>query len=116
MEENDIIEIAKQAYVLAQQIIGIEEAMHKIDNAVAGYPSYANNYNAFLEKTKKILELDQTIFKTISHLKPYDPNLESGYIGEFEEIKANLPILKASLLSFFEFHFPKSEKEKIGFK
>ena len=116
MEERNLIESAKEAYVLAQQIAGMEEAMNKSEQAVAGYPSYASNYNALLEKTKKILEVDQTMLKTISHLKRYDPKQDRGYMGEFEEIKANLPILKEALHSFFEFHFPKSEKDKIGFK
>lgn len=116
MEETNVIEIAKEAYVLAQQIAGMEEAMNKNERAVAGYSSYASNYNVFLEKTKKILEIDQTILKTISHLKQYDPKEDTGYVTGFEEIKANLPILREALSSFFEFHFPKSEKEKIGFK
>ncbi|MCJ7578763.1 MAG: hypothetical protein MUO91_09965 [candidate division Zixibacteria bacterium] len=105
MEGNNLIEIAKEAYVLAQQIAGMQETMNKSEQAVSGYPSYANNFNALLEKTKKILEVDQTILMTISHLKRYDPNLDTGYIREFEEIKANLPILKGALHSFFEFQF-----------
>lgn len=116
MEENQLVEIAKEAYVLAQQIAGMEEAMNRGKEAVSGYSSYAKNFNSILEKTKRILELDKTILSTITHLTPYDPNKGGGYIKEFAEIKGNLPFLKAALQSFFDFYFPKKEKERIGFK
>ena len=116
MQENQLAEIAKEAYVLAQQIVGMEEAMSRGKEAVSGYSSYAKNFNSILEKTKRILDLDKTILGTVVHLTPYDPNKGTGYIKEFEGIKGNLPILKATLQSFFDFYFPKKEKERIGFK
>jgi hypothetical protein len=116
MEEKELMEMAKEAYVLAQQIEGMEEAMNKGEKAVSGYPSYAKDFNLILQETKKILEIDKTILKTISHLNPYDPNKKLGYRADFEGIKADLPILKAALRSFFELYFPKKEKERIGFK
>jgi len=116
MEDNQLAKIAKEAYVLAQQIAGMEEAMNRGKEAVSGYSSYAKNFNSILEKSRRILKLDKTILGTVKHLTPYDDNKRMGYLKDFEEIKGNLPILKAALQSFFDFHFPKKQKEKIGFK
>jgi len=49
-------------------------------------------------------------------LNSYNSDQEHGYLKDFEQIKGNLPILKAALQSFFEFYFPKKEKGRIGFK
>jgi hypothetical protein len=114
MEGNGLEEIAKEAYVIANQIGGMEIVMRSKE-ALSGYPTYASNFNAFLKRTKEILQADQTILGTISHLEPYDPKKDHGYARAFEEIKANLPVSQGALRSFFEFHFPKSEKERIGF-
>ena len=116
MEEKELIEIAKKAFVLAQQIEGMEEAMNKGEKALAGYRSFAKNFNSILEEAKKVLGIDQAILGTISHLNQYDSNKQRGFSVDFEGIKADLPILKGALKAFFEFYFPPKEKEKIGFK
>lgn len=116
MEENQLEEIAKEAYDLAKQITGMEEAMNGSKEAFRAYRSYARNFNSILEKTKRILDSDKTILSTVTHLTPRDPNEEMGYLKEFEGIKGDLPLIKAALQSFFDFYFPKKEKERIGFK
>lgn len=116
MDEARITELAKQAYALSIQITGIEAAMNAGKDAISGYSSYAINFNSLLEKAKRILATDETILETIVHLRPYDPQKASGYIKEFEGIKADLPVLKGAFSSFSELHFPAKEKEKIGFR
>jgi len=114
MEEKELVEIGKEAYVLSEQIEGLEQVMKKREEAISGYPSHAKNFNSILDKAKKILEADPTILKTISHLNSHDPNKEYRYT-DFEGLKSDLATLKGALKSFFAFHFPKKEKEKIGF-
>jgi hypothetical protein len=89
--------------------------MKNRDEAISGYLSHAKNFNSILNKAKKVLEVDPTILKTISHLNSYDPNNTSHKYKDFEGLKSDLAILKAALKSFFVFHFPKKEKERIGF-
>ena len=114
--ENQLAEIAKEAYVLAKQIAGMEEAMNASKEAFRAYRSYAMNFNSILEKTKRILDSDKTILSTVTHLTPRDPDEETSYLKEFEGIKGDLALLKAALQSFFDFYFPKKEKERIGFR
>ena len=115
MEEEKEIEFAREAYVLSRQIGELENTMSKSKSAVSGYPSYAKNFNTILERSKEILKGDEIIFRTIAQVTPYNPGKEFGYIVDFEGIKADLSVLKGALHSFFEFHFPKKEKEKMGF-
>ena len=116
VEEAQTAEIAKEAYVLARQIDGIEEEMNR-SGAQNGYSSFATSFNTILEKAKKVLHLDPTIFSTIEHLTPYKPDAINmrERVFSFHELKGSLPILKAALQSFFDFHFPNEEKKKIGF-
>ena len=115
MDEKQSFELAKKVYVLSEQISNMEKAMDKERGAISGYKIYAGNFNSILEKTKITLKCDPTILGTISHLDPFDANLNSGYLKEFEGIRASLPMLKAALDSFFNFHLPKKEREKLGF-
>ena len=115
MDNDDILNVAKEAYALSQQLHELESAMLG-KNSLSGYSAYANNYNAILDRSKKILELDKTLLSTIDHLKHYDPQKAYGYVQDFEEIKANIATLKATLRTFFEFNFPKKEKERMGFQ
>jgi len=111
---NDKINLAKEAYILSQQLLELENAMSK-EAAVSGYSSYATNYNMILEKSKKVLGLDDVLLSTVAHLSQYDAYVETGYRREFEQIKADISVLKATLRAYFDFNFPKKEKEKIGF-
>jgi len=115
MDNEEVLNLAKEAYALSQQLHELESAMSK-DGAVSGYTSYATNYNSILSRAKKILEFDKTLLATISYLGQYDPNVKTGYFKEFQEIKANIAILKATLHTFFNFNFPKKERDRIGFK
>jgi len=115
MEEQEIINIAKEAYILSKQLGALEEGLKERKN-VSGYRSYAENYNKILARAKQLLQNDEIIFKSIQHLKPYDSSKNSGYAKEFIEMAGDVLILKEALYTFFEFHFPKKEKEKIGFR
>jgi len=114
MEEKELIEIGKKAYVLSEQIGELEQAMKNREEAISGYPSHAKTFNSVLDKAKKLLEVDPTILETIFHLSSHDPNKKYGY-KDFEGLKCDLATLKAALKSFFVFHFPKKEKGRIGF-
>jgi hypothetical protein len=74
MEEEKMIEIGKEAYVLSEQLLELEQVMkRKEPSVISGCSSYAKNFSSVLDKAKKILEVDLTILKTISHLTSYDP-------------------------------------------
>ena len=105
MEERELVEIGKEAYVLFEQIGEIEETMKKRDEAISGYPSHAKHYNSILDKARKIMEVDPTILKTISHLNSHDTNKKYGYT-DFEGLKSDIATLKGALKSFFVFHLP----------
>jgi ASC-1-like (ASCH) protein len=115
MGEQELINMAKEAYLLSKQLGALEEVVKNHRN-VAGYRAQAENYNQILERAKQLLKHDEIIFNSIKHLKPYDSNKSSGYTKEFVEIGADAAVLKEALYTFFEFYFPKKEKEKIGFQ
>lgn len=114
MTESEMQDIAKSAYVLCQQLISIEASMKDV-TAVCAYSSYARHYNNILGEAQIILAHDKTIYKSVAFLSRYSELDDDDSGISFEKIKADIPILKAAVLSFFEFYFPKSEKERIGF-
>ncbi|MDP3024911.1 MAG: hypothetical protein Q8O10_05190 [candidate division Zixibacteria bacterium] len=117
MKEEEIIDVAKEAYLLSKQLGALEEGLKSKDRRISlGLRAYAENYNQILARAKQLLKYDEIILKSIQHLKSYD--CPEGYQSETEflEMGADVPILKEALYTFFEFHFPKKEKEKIGFQ
>jgi hypothetical protein len=120
MNEEELQNLAKEAYILFQQLQGLDDAMAKAEDYF-GYKAFAINYNAILEKAKAILKADTTMLSAIERLSAYDPSDEFDWKEssrpeyQSEQIKADIPILKATLQSFFDSHFPPKEKEKIGF-
>ena len=116
MKEPDILERAKEAFALASQIKQLEDVMNRGRSARHGYQAHARNFNAILEKAKPLLSIDETIGNCVAHLQSYDDKEESNYLSEFEQIKSDLAMLRGGLEAFFEFHFPRNEKEKMGFR
>lgn len=108
-------EIAKECYILSKQLAGLEDKL-KNDEKGLGYRSYVENYNEILNKGKELLKIDETILKSIEHLKPYNLDEEFYSMKKCYEIRADIPILREALLYFFVFHYPKEEKERIGFR
>jgi hypothetical protein len=106
--------IAKEAFVLSKQLEALHSAMIDAGEKWGGYRAFAETYNVHLARAKQILSLDSTIAKTIEHLLPYDPMKATGFGRDFEQIKADLPLLKAALTSFSIFHLPARER-RIGF-
>ncbi len=115
MEEKELINIAKEAYILSKQLSALENTLKDRKN-IQGYGSYKENYNQILERANQLLKYDAIISKSIKHLKPYDYPEELSYETVFLEMRGDVVILKEALYTFFEFHFPKKEKEKIGFR
>jgi len=121
MNEEELQNLAKEGYILFQQLQGLDDAMAKAGGNYSGYRAFADHYNAILEKAKAILKADTTMLSAIKRLSAYDPSDEfdreepSRLEYQSEQIKADIPILKATLRSFFDFYFPPKEKEKIGF-
>lgn len=115
MDDPKVMEIAKEAYALSQQLASLQEMMEKNKSSYSSYPAVARTYSAHLNRAKVILNSDPTILRTIEHLKEYDPNKQHGYVADFLQIMADLPILQSALRSFFEFNFPPKEKQRMGF-
>ena len=118
MNENKIIEIAKEAYVLYQQVEQFERALYKTSEAVvsSGYLAHINNFNAILKRTKDIFTIDEILLKSVEHISEAILRSNAIPIDIVEEIKVNLSVLKGALIAFVQFHLPKEEKEKIGFQ
>ena len=112
MEESVLL--AKEAYVLSQQIQELEGSLRDAESA-SGYHAYARNFNRMLERALDILKRDEVMLRTIEGLVSYDETVEFGYAREFSQLKADLPILRSALCSFFQFYMPPQEKAKIGF-
>jgi len=115
MEEQELINIAKEAYLLAKQLGALEEGLKDRKNAM-GLEAYMKNYNLILSKAKRLLKNDEVILASINHLEPHDYPESYSYEQKFSEIGGDVPILKEALFTFYEFHFPKKEKDKIGFR
>jgi len=115
MKENEITKIAKEAYVLSEQLREMRESMDKDGDNYRGYVAYARTYSAHLARSKEILKLDPSILRTIDQLAPYDPAKQRGFSRDFYQMKTDVPVLLAALRSFFEFNFLKKEKEQMGF-
>lgn len=110
----DLVQLAKEAHLLAKQLRALHEEMKAAGRNWGGYRAFAATYSMHLARAQQILSTDPTIAKTVSHLQPHDP--EARQFGrDFEEIKADLPVLCAALESFFVFHFSPEERKKIGF-
>ena len=115
MYKTKIIELAKEAYTLSAQLREMQKSMEREGSNDIGYHAFARTYTKHLARAKEILELDPTIASTISQLVPYDSNKEQDYFTDFEQMKADIPILRSALRSFFVFNFRKEEKDRIGF-
>jgi|SRR6185295_16649820 len=108
-------ELGKEAYTLAQQLEALYVAMKEAGDHWGGYRSFATTYAVDLVRARELLASSPTIARTIAHLRSYDPNKATGYGRDFEQIKADLPVLKAALESFALFSLPAKEKKRIGF-
>ena len=112
MNEEELQNLAKGAYILFQQLQGLDDAMAKAGQNYSGYRAFADRYNAILEEARAILKADTTRLSTIEHLSAYDPSDEfdckepSKLEYQSEQIKADISILKATLQSFPGFHLP----------
>jgi hypothetical protein len=115
MKDLKSMEIAKEAYVLSEQLAALQEAMEKTGSSFCGYPAFARTYSTHLSRAKEILKNDLTILRTIEHLTPYNPGKKQRYGSDFLQIKADLPILRSALRSFFDFNFPPKEKQGLCF-
>lgn len=115
MATFDPVEVAKEAHVLAQQLRALHAEMTAAGRNWGSYRACASTYSAHLGRAREILAHDSTIARTIAHLRPYDPFKDKGYGQNFEQIKADLLVLSAALESFFNFHFPAAERQRIGF-
>lgn len=100
MSTPEIIEVAKEAYVLAEQLREMQESMERVGTNLSSYPSNAKTWNRHLSRAKEILKLDPRIGSTISHLSEHNPYKERGVGRDFEQIKAELSILRSTLRSF----------------
>lgn len=116
MEQEQIVAQAKEAYVISQQLAEMQESMDKAGANLEGYHAFARTYTKHLERAKEILQLDPTIAGTIDQLVPYDATKRTGYRKDFQEMRADIPILRSALRSFFDFNLPAKEKERVGFK
>jgi hypothetical protein len=108
----DTTQLAKEAYVIADQLREMQKSM---DERKGAYHAYTRTYNRQLVRAKEILKLDPTIARTVEHLTSYDEHKESGWAHDQSQLHADLPILLSALRMFFEFNFPKQEKQKMGF-
>ncbi len=115
VREPTVEERGKEAYVLAEQLEALHTAMKEAGDRTAGYAAFARNYNRHLQRAQEVLVYDPVIARGIVHLQAYNPDKETGYNKDFQQIKADLAVLMAALRSFFVFHFPAKEKERIGF-
>lgn len=115
MAQLDSTEIAKEAYILSQQLKELETAMTSAGQNVSGYRACAQSFNAILKRAQDILKHDATMLRSVEHLRSYNPSKETGYAQDFQEIKADMAVLKATLHAFFVFYFPAKDKERIGF-
>lgn len=106
---------SKRAYILARQL----EAMHKtIESApddTNGYSAYAMSYNRFLDQAKKLFESDLAFKDSISHLTACPTELTNDVLEHFGRLRADSPVLQASVFAFFDFYSPQEEKRQIGF-
>ena len=66
MSEN-IIDIAKEAYVLSQQLDSLQDVLAKQPTQSSYYHAAARTYTTHLHRAKEILKLDPVILKTIQH-------------------------------------------------
>lgn len=110
----ELVRLAKEAHLLACQLRALHEEMKAAGRNWGGYRAFATTYSTHLVRAQEILSNDPTIAQTVSHLRPHDPGARQ-FGRDFEEIKADLPVLCAALESFFMFHFPPEERKKIGF-
>ena len=124
MENNDTTELAKEALILAAQLKALYDEMEKAGDNDEGYQAFARSYNKALARAKIVLAHDKTMLRSIEHLTEFNPsdglqngqyNPETDYSGDFENLKAEMAVLRATLNTFFAFYMPDKEKQRIGF-
>lgn len=115
MADNDSTKIAKEAFILSEQLKELEAAMMNAGQIYTGYRAFAESFNQILNRAKEILKYDAEMLRSINHLRSYNPAKDTRYAKDFLEIKADIAVLKATLRSFFVFYLPADEKKRIGF-
>lgn len=116
--------LAKEAFVLHNQLEALEDAMIKGNTDASGYTAYSTNYNAILVRARQVLALDSVLLGAIKHLGPYkttdgtefgDYRPEDDHSSHFGRLKADVPVLRATMKSFFALYMPPDQKRSIGF-
>jgi hypothetical protein len=92
--------------------------MHKTIEAspqeVSGYSALAASCNRILDQTKKLFEDDEAFKDATQHLSARPPHMSDDILEHFGHLRADIVVLKASVISFFEFYSPQEEKRQIG--
>lgn len=84
MDDSEFQITAKEAYILANQLRGLEDRMSKGRHDDGSYHAAAKNYNAILKKAKDILKADNSMSHSIKHLCEYEPS--DGMVhGEYDQ-------------------------------
>lgn len=124
MEDRDTTELAKEALILAAQLKALYDQMEKAGDNDKGYQAFARSYNKALARAKVVLGHDKTMLRSIEHLTEFNPsdglrngqyNPNDDYSGDFENLKAEISVLRATLNTFFAFYMPEKDKQRIGF-
>lgn len=105
----------KASYIIAKQLEAIEKSMAAAGPVMDGYHSFARSFNKLLHRSKNIFANDRTFTESISQLRAFQEIGDNYTIEDFECLKAEVAILKATVFSFFDVYSPRDEKEQIGF-
>jgi len=124
MEDNETTELAKEALIIGAQLKALHEQMEKAGDNDEGYQAFVRSYNKALARARVVLAHDKTMLRSIEHLTEFNPsdglgggqyNPNNDYSGDFENLKAEISVLRATLNTFFAFYMPEKDKQRIGF-